>query len=135
MSASEPPIVPYLTVRDVRSALEFYARAFDAETLMLLDDDNGVYHARTSIAGGLVMLFEEKTGAYAENRAPGAYGGSPVAMRIELGDPERVDLTTAKARAAGAEVIVAPTERPWGRLAEIRDPEGHIWRLAASARS
>ena len=43
MDSALPPIVPYLTVKDVRSVLEFYARAFGAETLMLLEDGNGVY--------------------------------------------------------------------------------------------
>ncbi|MEO1494524.1 MAG: VOC family protein [Pseudomonadota bacterium] len=126
-------VVPYLTVKDARAALEFCARAFGAETLMILEDETGVFHARTKIGGGIVMLYEERAGAYRANASPEALGGSPVALRLELGEAARVDETMAKATAAGAQVVVAPTDRAWGRLAEVRDPEGHIWRLAASA--
>ena len=132
MDDALPAIVPYLTVRDARGALAFYQQAFDAETLMILEDESGIFHARARIFGGIVMMYEEKTGAPEGNRAPHALGGSPVAIRIELGAFARVDKTSARAEAAGAEVVIAPTDRPWGRLSEVRDPEGHIWRLAAS---
>ncbi|MEM9060662.1 MAG: VOC family protein [Pseudomonadota bacterium] len=127
-----PPIVPYLTVKDARSALDFYGRALGAETLMILEEDSVISHARARIAGGVIMLYEEKTGAPDSNRAPEALGGSPVAIRLELRTAERVDATAAQCIEAGAETVIAPTDRPWGRLAEIRDPQGHIWRLAAS---
>ncbi len=127
-----PPVVPYLTVKDARAALQFYARVFNAETLMVLEDESGVYHARSKIAGGLIMLYEERAGAYRENASPDTLGGSSVALRLELGDAAHVDEIAARANTAGAQVIVEPTDRPWGRLAEVRDPEGHIWRLAAS---
>ena len=128
-----PAIVPYLTVTDARAALEFYGEALGAETLMILEEEAGVFHARARIAGGIVMLFEEKTGADRANRAPDALGGSPVAIRVELGSAERVDAVAAQCARAGADVLVSPVDRPWGRLAEIRDPQGHIWRLAASS--
>ena len=99
---------------------------------MVLEDKTGIYHARSQIAGGIVMLYEEKAGAYRANSSPEVLGGSPVALRLELGDAAVVDEVADRARNAGAEIIVEPINRPWGRLAEIRDPEGHIWRLAAS---
>ncbi|MEM9148265.1 MAG: VOC family protein [Pseudomonadota bacterium] len=127
-----PPILPYLTVRDARAALGFCEAAFGGETLMIQEQDGAVNHARVRIKGGLVMLYEERAGAYAGNGAPATLGGSPVAIRLELGRAEDVDASFAQALAAGATEVVAPIDRPWGRLAEVRDPEGHFWRLAAA---
>lgn len=130
-----PSIVPYLTVRDARAALAFYADAFGAETLKVLDepDRGGVFHARARIGQGLVMLYEEKTGSRPGNGAPATLEGSPVALRIELDDPTRVDAVFERAIGLGARPELAPTDRPWGRLAQVRDPEGHYWYLAATA--
>ncbi|MEM7423476.1 MAG: hypothetical protein AAF334_07115, partial [Pseudomonadota bacterium] len=69
------------------------------------------------------------------NRAPPVPGGSLI--RIELGAYvgacERDRAVTACAEAPGAAVIFAPVDRLRGRLSGIRDPDGQIWRLAASA--
>ncbi|MEL6220391.1 MAG: VOC family protein [Pseudomonadota bacterium] len=128
-----PPILPYLTVRDARAALGFCEAAFDGEILMIQEQDGAVNHARARIQGGIVMFYEERAGAYEGNGAPATLGGSPVAIRLDLETAEAVDATFARALAAGATEVVAPLDRPWGRLAEVRDPEGHLWRLAASA--
>ncbi|GMG83303.1 VOC family protein [Paralimibaculum aggregatum] len=133
MAARPPDILPYLTVRDARAALAFYAAAFGGETVMLLAGGDAVRHARLRIGAGMVMLYEERSGAPAGNGAPATLGGSPVAIRIELEDAAAVDAGFARAIAAGAEAVIEPQNRDWGRLAEIRDPEGHFWRLAATA--
>ncbi|MEM8790348.1 MAG: VOC family protein [Pseudomonadota bacterium] len=131
--AVPPPIVPYLTVRDARSALAFYSTAFGGKTIKLMEAaDGSVFHARTRIGEGLVMLYEEKTGSPDANGAPETLGGSPVSIRIELAKADAVDSTFAKAIAHGAIQVHPPTDRPWGRLAQVRDPEGHFWSLAAT---
>ncbi|MEM6621197.1 MAG: VOC family protein [Pseudomonadota bacterium] len=134
MGAPRPPqILPYLTVRDARAMLAFCADAFGGETVMVMEDAGGISHARTQIGEGLIMMYEERAGAYRANRAPQSLSGSPVAIRIELTDAAAVDATFARATALGAEEVVTPVDRPWGRLAEVRDPQGHIWRLASTA--
>ena len=133
MSGTEPPIVPYLTVTDARAMLAFCEQAFGGKTVDVMEEQGGITHARSAIAGGLVMMFEERTGADPVNRAPDAYGGSSVALRLNLLTADAVDRTAAQAIAAGATMLIPPTDRPWGRLAEVRDPQGHIWRLAATA--
>ncbi|MEM9046299.1 MAG: VOC family protein [Pseudomonadota bacterium] len=131
--ALPPPIVPYLTVRDARSALMFYEAAFGGETVKLLESDDGaVFHARTRIGQGLVMLYEDQIGTPDGNGAPETLGGSPVSIRIELLAPETVDATFKTALSHGAVEVIPPVDRPWGRLAQIRDPEGHFWSLAAT---
>lgn len=131
--ANVPAILPYLTVRDARATLAFCEAAFGGETLMVQEADGAVNHARVQIGDGLVMLYEERSGAYEGNGAPATLGGSPVAIRLELDGAAAVDTTFERALSAGATAVVAPLDRPWGRLAEVRDPEGHFWRLSATA--
>lgn len=131
--APPPPIVPYLTVRNARSALAFYEAAFDGPTVRLRETDGGgVFHARTRIGEGLVMLYEDGTGAPECNGTPSDIGGSPVSIRIELVDADTVDATFEQSVAYGASEVHPPIDRPWGRAAQIRNPEGHIWSLAAT---
>ncbi|MEM6546174.1 MAG: VOC family protein [Pseudomonadota bacterium] len=133
--AVPPSIVPYLTVRDARRALAFYRDAFGGQTLMVLETEEGhVTHARTRIGEGLVMLYEEASHPLQGNAAPGELGGSPVAIRIEMASPQAVDTTFAGAIAVGAEAAMEPSDRGWGRMAHLRDPEGHCWSLAATVR-
>ena len=37
-----------------------------------------------------------------------------------------------RARAAGARVVTAPAEQPWGYAATFADPDGHLWMITAS---
>jgi uncharacterized glyoxalase superfamily protein PhnB len=40
-----------------------------------------------------------------------------------------VDGTVASAEAAGASVVRPPQEQPWGYVALVADPDGHLWQL------
>jgi uncharacterized protein len=74
---------------------------------------------------------------------PGGFGwvvgGRPVAERgtsecllsMPVASPAEVDALVAKATAAGAEVVLPASERPWGVYsAAIADPDGHVWQLS-----
>lgn len=37
-----------------------------------------------------------------------------------------LDALHERAESAGADVVQAPLERPWGRTAQYRDPDGHL---------
>ncbi|WP_433133245.1 VOC family protein [Micromonospora sp. CA-240977] len=60
---------------------------------------------------------------------PAAGPASPLACVVD--GREEVDLAFAAAVAAGATVVAAPTDRPWGgRSGYIADPEGNRWEIA-----
>jgi predicted lactoylglutathione lyase len=42
-----------------------------------------------------------------------------------------VDALLATARAAGAEVVAEPEQRPWGYTGTFADPDGHLWMVSA----
>ena len=53
---------------------------------------------------------------------------------VERHEPDRqrdVDAHHARAAAAGANVLVAPCDRPWGRDYEVEDDESYVFSFIA----
>ncbi|MBF4135055.1 MULTISPECIES: VOC family protein [Streptomyces] len=115
-------VVPHLLVDDADAALAFYQRAFGAEPRFRLDGDQGeVVHAELTVAGAVMMLGD----AGGTLRSPAALGGTPVILHVYVPD---VDALTARATAAGAELLEGPADQFHGdRTAMLRDPFGHLW--------
>jgi PhnB protein len=120
-------VTPYMALRDARTAIDFYKRAFGAELVMKLDmPDGSIAHAEIRIGDSILMLSEEK--AEWGNRSPLTLGGSPVFLMIYVPD---VDAAFARALAAGA-VQVKPVEDQFygDRSGTLKDPYGYQWTLA-----
>jgi PhnB protein len=120
-------VTPYLAIRDAKSALDFYARAFGAELVLKLDMPDGkVAHAEVRMGDSILMLSEENPDW--GNRSPQALGGSPVSLMIYLPD---VDVAFARALAAGAEQVRPVEDQFYGdRSGTVKDPFGYQWTLA-----
>ncbi|HST66336.1 MAG TPA: VOC family protein [Mycobacteriales bacterium] len=119
-----PPITPHLAIADVAAAIDFYAKAFDAqERLRLTLPDGSIAHAELEVNGALVTL-----GAAIE-----AYGlvapdpDGPVQVAVTLSVPD-VDAAYERAVRAGATGQNEPADQFHGdRTASIRCPYGHKW--------
>jgi PhnB protein len=119
-------ITPYLTVKDVEQAIEFYKRGFGARERMRMPMPDGkVAHAELQIADSIIMLGEEcpEHG----NVSAQTLEGSPVALTLYV---ENVDNAFNKAVNAGASIKEPVTNKFWGdRAGSITDPFGHKWML------
>lgn len=115
-------VIPHILVDDADAALAFYERAFGAEPRFRLDGDEGeVVHAELTVAGAVLMLGD----ARGELRSPATLGATPVILHVYVPD---VDALTARATAAGAELLEGPADQFHGdRTAMLRDPFGHLW--------
>ena len=115
---------PYLCVRDAASAIEFYRKAFGATELMRLTQPDGkIGHAEIKIGAAPIMLADE----FPEMgfRGPQSLGGSPVTIHLYVED---VDAHYARAKAAGAEIVMELEDTDYGsRGYSVRDLEGHLW--------
>lgn len=120
-------LTPYLTCADAASAIEFYARAFDAIELVRIPTQDGkVMHATLKIGNAMLMLTDEMPDW--GTLGPNALGGSPVGIHLYSED---VDAAFAKAVAAGCEVIMPLEDTFWGeRFSMVKDPYGHKWSLS-----
>lgn len=122
-------LTPMIGVHDAQGAIEFYVAAFGAIEVGERHTYEGkIGHAEIMIGGAKIMIADE----YPEhNSTPQRLGGTPVILHLMVGD---VDGLTARAAAAGAEVIRAPGDGPAGRASKLRDPYGHVWFLNQSSK-
>ena len=131
----DPPVVPYLMVRNGARAMEWYVRAFGGRIVERHDMDDGrLGHAMIELGnGGPVYLSDEfpelieRVGAL----APDTLGGATVTIALAVDD---VDAWLARAEAEGAVTIRPAADEFYGRNAKLRDPFGHVWSLTGPKR-
>lgn len=122
-------IAPYLFYEDVASALEFLSRAFGfQEVLRFTGDADYVNHAEMKLGDAEIMLGDPGD----DYRNPKQLGQATVGIHVYVDD---VDSHYERAREAGAEIVVEPTDQEYGdRRYDVRDPEGHHWYFAQELR-
>jgi PhnB protein len=120
-------VTAYLILRDAARALLFYEKAFGGKPRLRLDYPDGkVAHAEIEIAGGVLMLSEEKLDM--GHKSPQTLGGSPVSLVFYVPD---VDTAFQRAVAAGGTVQRAVQDQFYGdRSGTLVDPFGIMWTLS-----
>lgn len=120
-----PGALPYLTVRNAREAIDWYAAVFDAEVVgdPVVMDDGRIGHAELCFLTGLVYLAEEfpEMGLTAPES-----GSTSVSLMLPVPDPDDVLI---RAREAGGNVERWISETRGHRNATLIDPFGHRWLL------
>jgi PhnB protein len=121
-------VTPILVVKGGAKAIEFYQRVFGATEVIRIDDPNGkVGYADLKIGKAHIMLSDESPEL--DSLAPGAFGGSPVAIHVYVED---VDDVTARAVKAGARLVKPVEDQFYGdRAGRIIDPFGHLWWISS----
>lgn len=124
-------VIPHLTCRNAKAAIEFYKQAFGAEATCALEDPQGrIMHGAISIDGVPIYLVEE----YPEcgGVSPQALGGSPVSIHLQVAD---CDAVFDRAVEAGCTVAMPLEDMFWGdRFGLLVDPFGHKWSVATTKR-
>lgn len=130
---SHPTITPALFYRDAKAALAFLQKAFGFELELLIEDETGgLQHSQIRYGDGIVMVGTEWD---ERRRSPASLDGrNTQTVHVQLRG-QTADEHCAMARAAGAEIIVEPSDQFYGdRTYQARDPEGHIWSFAQALR-
>lgn len=121
-------LLPYLVIRDVAKAIEFYQQLFAAEELMRVPYPGGatIMHAELKIRNTVLMLGDEAP--HFGIVSPETLGGSPVSIMLYVED---VDAVFARAVQLGVKTLMSPGDMFWGdRLCKFADPFGHLWMIA-----
>ncbi|HUQ03173.1 MAG TPA: VOC family protein [Kofleriaceae bacterium] len=116
-----------LYVPDVAKAVAFWEKAFGLA--LRFAHESGTYSEMETGATALGFVDEnmarENGGAFRLNRPDGEPAGIEVALCIK-----DVPALFARATAAGAKPVKAPTTKPWGQtVAYVRDPDGVLVEL------
>jgi PhnB protein len=115
-------IAPYLLYEDGAAAIDFLTNAFGFEETMRMTDDAGaVNHAELSLGDDSIMLGypgpDYKSPRKADHRS--------ALVHVYVDD---VDAHFERAKAAGAEIVMEPTDQEYGdRRYDAKDPEGQLW--------
>jgi PhnB protein len=119
-------IVPELSVRRGREAVEFYKRAFGAEEVYRVGgtDDNPDIVAQLSVGSASFWVSDEAPAS--ANFSPESFGGGTVRMLLIVDDPAS---TVERAKAAGAKEVYPVTEQHGWLLGRVEDPFGHHWEI------
>ena len=116
---TRPSVYPVLAYDDADAAISWLSDAFGFVPGEVTRDDGGrIVHATLTWANGMVMLSQSRG-------AGSPFDLGPVCLYLVVDDP---DTHFDRARAAGADVVMEPTDQPYGsREYAARDPEGNVW--------
>lgn len=125
-------IYPFLAVKDVDAAVDFYARAFGAtEEQERVRSPDGPQVAVLSILGCRVGVATESSDL--GTPSPETVGATTVRVCLDVEDPDQV---AGRAVAAGAREMFAVADQPYGmRQGRVVDPFGHHWVVGGPLRA
>jgi uncharacterized glyoxalase superfamily protein PhnB len=120
-------IVPGMAYRDAPAAIEWLCRVFGFEKHAVYPGpDNTIMHAELTLGDGMIMLGSVRDNPYLKQ--PDEIGGAET--RSDNLIVRDADAIYARAKAAGAEILIDIEDKPYGgRAFTCRDPEGRIWNV------
>jgi PhnB protein len=119
-------VVPELSVRDGRSAVEFYEEAFGATEVYRVGGTGENPSVVSQLTIGDASFWVSDESPEHGNFSPESLGGSTVRLLLIVDDP---DASVERAVSRGArEVRPVADEHGW-RLGRIEDPYGHHWEI------
>ncbi|QDU56809.1 VOC family protein [Aeoliella mucimassa] len=126
------PIVPTLKYNDAAAAIEWLCKAFGFKQHLVVPGENHkIDHAQLTYRDGMIMLGSVRnTELDGLQKLPSAVGG--VCTQSAYVVVNDVDAHHARAVAAGAKVVMPPTDQDYGgRHYSCYDLEGHLWHFGS----
>jgi PhnB protein len=119
-------ILPQLSVRRGRAAVEFYKVAFGAVEDYRVGGTDEAEAVVAQLSVGPASFWVSDESPPHGNFSPESLGGGTVRMLLIVDDP---DATVARAIAAGASEVYPVGEEHGWRLGRVLDPFGHHWEI------
>jgi PhnB protein len=119
-------IMPQLSVRGGRAAIEFYKAAFGAIEVYRVGgtDDSPEVVAQLSVGSASFWVSDEAPAS--ANFSPESVGGGTVRMLLIVDDPSAA---LEQAKLAGAAGVYPVTDEHGWRLGRVEDPFSHHWEI------
>ena len=119
-------MVPQLSVRRGREAVEFYERAFGAVEVYRVGGTDEHPDVVSQLVIGDASFWVSDEAPEFGNHSPESLGGGSVRLLLQVDDPASV---VERAVAAGATEVYPPAEAHGWLLGRIEDPFGHHWEI------
>jgi len=121
-----PAILPQLSVRRGRAAVEFYKAALGAVEVYRVGGTDEHESVVSQLTVGAASFWVADESPEHGNFSPESVGGGTVRMLLIVDDPEAA---VRRAVEAGATEVYAVAEEHGWRLGRIADPFGHHWEV------
>ena len=123
----EAMIMPSLRYKDGPAAVEWLCAAFGFEKHLVVPGPEGeIAHAQLIYRNSMIMLGSASDSFKVPSTEIGA---EPQSIHVIVED---VDAHCGRARDAGAEILLEPTDQDYGgRLYSCRDLEQHLWNFGS----
>ena len=123
----EAMIMPSLRYKDGPAAVEWLCAAFGFEKHLVVPGPEGeIAHAQLIYRNSMIMLGSASDSFKVP---PAEIGAEPQSIYVIVED---VDAHCGRARDAGAEILMEPTDQDYGgRLYSCRDLEQHLWNFGS----
>ncbi|HET6988666.1 MAG TPA: VOC family protein [Kribbella sp.] len=120
-----------LPIEDRPRSHAFYQEAFGFAPIGEPAEDGVPEPLQFALAEGVnLMLIPTGGFGWVLGDQPAApRGTSECILSVHADSESAVDAVTARAVAAGAKLVTAPTRNPWAYLATLTDPDGHLWMI------
>lgn len=105
-------VTPYVLVNNAESFISFMRNVFGASEIRKVEDGGKILHAEIELGGSIIMLADNAE-----------FDTQTCGFNINV---ENVDETYNKAIENGAEIVLEPEDRVYGRSAGVRDPFGNL---------
>ncbi|SCL57391.1 hypothetical protein GA0070606_2764 [Micromonospora citrea] len=127
------PVVVSLPIADRQTSYRFYQDALGLEAVGEPAEDGIPEPLQFVVNEGLrIMLVPTGGFGWVIGEAQmAARGQSECVLSLPAATPEEATRLVERARAAGAEVVVEPGQRPWAFTGVFADPDGHLWMAIA----
>lgn len=124
-------VTPYLVVKDVDVAINFYQIAFGfVKKDAIKGHDGTTWHAEMKYKDQVLMLGKEEASGNNSQAPQTSKLTSPMSLFLYC---ENVDAFYVSALAAGAKSIMVTQDMFWGdRMCKLACPDGYVWAFATS---
>jgi uncharacterized glyoxalase superfamily protein PhnB len=115
-----PSVQPYLHLRDSEKMIPFLENAFGGVVTghVPMSPEGHVLHATIQIGDNTLEVDE----------AHGEFQPMPCHLHLHVDDADAIH---ARALRAGATLVDAPSDRPYGRSGGVKDPFGNTWYMTS----
>lgn len=121
-------VVPQLSVRHGREAVDFYKQAFGAVEVYRVGGTDDHPDVVSQLMVGRASFWVSDEAPESANFSPESVGGGTVRMLLIVDDPASY---VERAKTAGASEVYPVAEMHGWRLGRIEDPYGHHWEIGA----